>query len=227
MIAAPRLPPLLDLKWQAWRIISTRFPAVNLFEELADPADWEALAALEAMTNPRFLDEVGDLSQIRTEDRVNGPGASYLMAPFTHPRPGRFSTAAFGALYAGSTLEVAIAETRFHQEAFCRNGGLEALDLDLKVLSLRARGAFRDLRGRDLPEVYALDDYTASQALAARLREAGAPGVAYDSVRLPGGECLAAWTPKGLSHCRHVRYLCYRWDGQRISDVFEKRPFGV
>lgn len=219
--------PTLDLKWQAWRIISTRFPAVNLFEELADPADWEALAALEALTNPRFLEEVGDLAQVRTEDRVSGPGASFLMAPFTHPRPGRFSTAAFGALYAGRTVEVAIAETRFHQEAFCRNGSLEPLDLDLRVLSLRAKGAYRDLRGQKLPQVYAEDDYAASQALAARLRAEGDPGVAYDSVRLAGGECLAAWTPKGLSHCRHARYLCYRWDGQRISDVFEKRPLKV
>jgi hypothetical protein len=197
---------------------------VNLFEELADPADWEALAALEVLTNPRYLDEVGDLAQVRTEDRVRGPGASFLMAPFTHPRPGRFSTAAFGALYAGRTVEVAIAETRFHQEAFCRNGGLSPLDLDLRVLSLRAKGLFRDLRGQRLPQVYAPGDYTASQALAARLRSEGDPGVVYDSVRLAGGECLAAWTPKGLSHCRHIRFLCYRWDGHHISDVFEKRP---
>ncbi len=219
--------PTLDLKWQAWRIISTRFPAVNLFEDLADPADWEALAALEALTHPRYLDEVGDLAQVRTEDRVNGPGASFLMAPFTHPRPGRFSTAAFGALYAGRTVEVAIAETCHHQEAFCRNGGLEPLDLDMRVLSLRVKGTYRDLRGQKAPGIYALDDYTEAQALAARLRTGGDPGVAYDSVRLPGGECLAAWTPKGLSHCRHVRFLCYRWDGQRISTVFEKRPFRV
>lgn len=216
--------PRLTLKESAWRIISTRFPAVNLFEELADPADWEALAALEALTHPGYLDQVGDLSQVPVEDRAAGPGASFLMAPFTHPRPGRFSTPAFGALYAGRSLEVAIAETRFHQEAFCRNGALAPLDLDLRVLTLRVKADYRDLRTARLPDLYHPSDYQVGQALAARLRAGGEAGVVYASVRLPGGECLAAWTPRGLSHCRHLRYLCYRWDGQRISEVFEKRP---
>ena len=219
-----KAPRVTDLAWQAWRIISTRFPAVDLFESLAPPEDWEALAALEALTNPRVLAAVGDLTRVPPSERVGGPGASYLMAPFVHPRPGRFSDADHGALYAADRLETAIAETRHHQEAFCRDGGLGPLDLDLRVLGLRVRGAFRDLRGLRRPELYHPTDYTASQALAADLRREGAAGVIYDSVRLPGGQCVAAFTPRGLSHARHLRFLCYRWDGHRIAEVFEKRP---
>ena len=216
--------PDVELAWQAWRIISTRFPAVDLFESLAPPEDWEALAALEALTNPRILTAVGNLGQVPPNHRVNGPGASYLMAPFVHPRPGRFSDALHGALYAGDRLETAIAETRHHQEAFCRDGGLAPLDLDLRVLGLRVRGTYRELRGLRRPDLYHPTDYAASQAFAAKLREEGARGVVYDSVRLAGGQCLAAFTPMGLSHCRHLRFLCYRWDGERISVVYEKRP---
>ncbi len=217
-------PPEVDLSWQAWRIISTRFPAVDLFESLAPPEDWEALAALEALTNPRVAPAVGDLTKVPLRDRVGGPGASYLMAPFVHPRPGRFSDDRAGALYAAERLETAVAETRHHQEAFCRQGGLEPLDLDLRVLSLRVRGTYRDLRGQPWPGLYHPTDYSVAQAFAADMRRCGAQGITYDSVRLPGGACLAAFTPRGLSHCRHVRYLCYRWDGARIAEIFEKRP---
>ena len=222
-----KAPPRTDLAWQAWRIISTRFPAVDLFESLAPPEDWEALAALEALTNPRVAAAVGDLRKVAPADRVGGPGASFLMAPFVHPRPGRFSDATAGALYAAERVETALAETRHHQEAFCREGALGPLDLDLRVLTLRARGTYADLRGLRRPALYHPTDYAASQAFAAELRAGGAQGVVYDSVRLPGGACLAAFTPRGLSHCRHLRYLCYRWDGTRISQVFEKRPLAL
>lgn len=222
-----KAPGDADLAWQAWRIISTRFPAVDLFESLAPPEAWETLAALEALTNPRVLSAVGDLTRIPASERVGGPGASYLMAPFVHPRPGRFSDHEHGALYAADRLETAIAETRYHQEVFCRDGALGPLDLDLRVLGLRVRGAYRDLRGLRRAELYHPTDYSASQAYAADLRRAGVPGVVYDSVRQPGGQCLASFTPKGLSHCRHLRYLCYRWDGSRITQVFEKRPLGL
>lgn len=215
-----------DLHWpRAWRIISTRFPAIHLFEELADPGDWEALAALEALTNPSVLGEIGDLRLLPKSQRVAGPGATYVMAPFTHPNPGRFSTPAWGAFYAGRALDTAIAETVHHQSRFCRDSHLGPLDLDVRVLSLTVQGRVHDLRGlrKRHPEWYDPDDYRPPQELARHLREAGSAGLAYDSVRHTGGECVAAFTPALVSHCRHARYLCYRWDGLRISDVFEKK----
>ena len=48
---------------QAWRVISTRYPPINLFERLTpDPAVWETLIALEQLTNPRLRDEIGDIA---------------------------------------------------------------------------------------------------------------------------------------------------------------------
>ena len=39
---------------QAWRVIASRYPPITLFERLTpDPAVWEALIALEQLTNPR------------------------------------------------------------------------------------------------------------------------------------------------------------------------------
>jgi hypothetical protein len=56
------------------------------------------------------METIGNIDLVPKERRVAGPGASYLMAPFTHvstDRPSRFSNGTFGVLYAGSSLEVA------------------------------------------------------------------------------------------------------------------------
>jgi hypothetical protein len=60
------------------------------------------------------------------------------------------------------------------------------------------------------------------QALARRLRAAGSNGVAYDSVRLSGGECVAAFRPRMISRLpRGDRYLQFHWDGTRIDRYFD------
>jgi len=68
----------------SYHIIRTIYPPVDLFEDIADPADWETLVALEARTNPRVCDEVGDLSLVPVERRISGPSASLAMGAFTH-----------------------------------------------------------------------------------------------------------------------------------------------
>ena len=60
------------------------------------------------------METIGNLDLVPTARRVAGPGATYLMAPFTHVsanRPSRFSDGSFGVLYAGSSFEVALFET--------------------------------------------------------------------------------------------------------------------
>jgi hypothetical protein len=110
--------PTCHVEWPlAWRIVASRYPPIHLFERLTpDPAVWDALIALEQLTNPRVRDEVGDITLVPPDERVSGPGASYVMAPFTHINPtgSRFSDGSFGVYYAASALETAIAETIHH-----------------------------------------------------------------------------------------------------------------
>ena len=49
------MPTTCHVDWrQAWRVIASRYPRINLFERLtADTAVWDALMALEQLTNPR------------------------------------------------------------------------------------------------------------------------------------------------------------------------------
>jgi len=222
--------PVTEVVWEpSWRIIPSRYPPINLFERVADPADLEAVIAVESLTNPRLRDEVGDLRLVPPEDRVSGPGSSLIMAAFTHLNPdgSRFSDGSFGVFYAAREIETAIAETKHHRALFMRATNQGRMELDMRVYVVDLAARLHDLRGMqaDHPLVYHDNDYAAGQQLASRLRKKGSNGIAYDSLRREGGACVAVFRPRFLSNCRQERHLCYLWDGERIGTVYEKRAF--
>ena len=226
------VPPLKRVTWKpCFRIIPNRFPPIQLFERVADPADLEAVFAVEALTNTRIREEVGDLQLVAPEDRVSGAGSSWIMAPFTHVSApgGRFSTPEFGAYYASRDLATAIAETSYHRARFMAYTSEPPMEIDMRVLRVNLAGKLHDVRGleRAHPEIYDKVDYAASQALATRLRAAGSWGIVYDSVRRAGGECTAVLRPRALARCRQAQHLAYVWDGTSITDVYEKRELSL
>ncbi len=226
--AAPERVPLRRVEWASCvRIIPSRFPPIDLFERVAAPEDLDAVLALESLTNDRLRQEAGEISLVRREDRITGSGAGFLMAPFTHPAPGggRFTDGSYGAYYASRDEATAVAETRYHRERFMRATSEPRMELDMRVLVARLAGDLHDLRGlrAEWPDVYAPDDYAASQALSRALRAAESNGIVYDSVRRDGGECVAVLRPRVLSRCRQTRHLSYLWDGERITHVVEKK----
>lgn len=223
--------PTAHLRWRpCYRIVASRFPPISLFEDVADPADLEAVYAIEAMTNDRLREEVGDLALVPPEDRVAGPGASAIMAAFTHLNPdgSRFSDGSFGLFYAAHAIETAVAETRHHRSCFMAFTRQPAQELDMRVYAVDLDAALHDIRGlrHERPDLYAPNSYAASQSFAAALRVRGSNGIAYHSVRHAGGECAALFRPRLLANCRQDRHLCYVWDGSAISAVYEKRAFG-
>lgn len=221
-------PPLASIEWKpCWRIIPSRFPPVQLFERITNPDDLEAIFALEALTNPRVRDEVGDIRLVPPEDRISGPGTSIIMAAFTHlnPEGSRFSDGTYGVFYAANDLDTAIAETRYHRERFMRATAQVRMELDMRVYLVDLTGELHDLRKQksDYALVYHNDNYSAGQHLARTLRQQASNGITYDSVRRAGGECAAVFRPRLLSNARQERHLCYIWDGHTISSVYEKR----
>ncbi|GAB5468030.1 MAG: hypothetical protein Kilf2KO_10600 [Rhodospirillales bacterium] len=149
-------PPLAALVWRpSWRILPSRFPPISLFERVADPADLEAVLALESLTNPRLRQEVGALDLVPPAERVSGPGSSIVMAAFTHlnPQGSRFSDGSYGVFYAAEELETAIAETKHHRAAFLRATAEAPLEVDHAGLLRRpGRSAPRPAgRGGPLP----------------------------------------------------------------------------
>ncbi len=220
--------PTRSVAWpQAWRVIASRYPPINLFERLtADPVVWDALIALEQLTNPRVRDEVGDIALVPPEERVAGPGASWVMAAFTHvnPKGSRFSDGSFGVYYAAAALETAIAETVYHFEGFARDSGDPPRSEDMRVLLGSMAAELADVAALPMSERQAIldpDSYAASQAYATQQRVAGANGVVYPSVRHEGGQCVGAFRPRAVGLPRQERHLKYRWNGERVDRYFD------
>ena len=222
------LIPQTRIAWKpCYRIISSRFPPLAVYENVADPADLEAVFIVESLTNDRLREEAGDLSLVPPEDRVSGPGTTAIMAAFTHlnAEGDRFTNGTFGVFYAARDIKTAVAETRHRREQFMARTNEPPQDLDMRVYAVDIDATLHDLRTANVSfaEFYSKTDYSQSQALAVKLRESGSGGIVYWSVREPGGECIAVFRPRLLSNCRQERHLCYVWDGKAVTMVYEKK----
>ena len=215
------------LRWQqACRIVPTRYPAITLFDRVADAEDFDALYALEAMSNERARDELGHIERVPRDERVFGPGSGPIMAAFTHVNVlgSRFSDGAYGVFYAARERATAVAETRHHHGRFLAATKQGAMHLPMRLYHVAIDAKLHDLRPAEAATaaVYDPDDYAAAQSLGRRLHAAASAGVAYRSVRQERGQCVGLFKPRGASRCLHAAYLLYAWDGAAFTDVYEK-----
>jgi RES domain len=223
-VIGPAALPLASVKWEgAVRIVRSIYPPIDLFEDIADPADWPLLISAEQKTNPRLMESIGNLDLVPEGRRVGGIGATYLMAPFCHVSPdrkSRFSDGSFGVLYAGKVFEVALLETIHHHERFmARTNEAAGWTSQFREIVMSIDARLHDLRKPDADQLQMLDpdSYTVSQVLAAQLRTAGSDGVVYPSARHEGGECVGLFYPDCAANAIQGRHLDYHWDGTKVN----------
>lgn len=212
---------------QTWRIIPSHYPPIRLFEELLDPAELEMAYELESLTNDRLRDEVGDIRLVAREDRVVGEGSSVIMAAFTHIGvPSRFTDGGYGVYYAGLQLETALAESRAARERFLAASAAPPTVLTMRCYVCQLTAELVDVRGDPLAQDP--DDYRYPQQLGRQLREAGAWGVLYRSVRRAGGECVGVFKPRALlPPAVQAAHYQYHWNGRSITDILEVRSVEI
>jgi RES domain len=219
----PASVPTADIDWRpAHRIVASRFPPVGPWDRVAKPEDFEALAAIEGLTNARIREEMGTLSLIPRERWVVGPGSTPIMAAFTHlnPEGSRFSDGSCGVIYVSAGIETAIRETVFHRERFLERTKEPPLQLQMRRYITAVSRRLFDVRG-GFPDLHDPDDYVESQRFATEIRAAGADGVAFDSVRHRGGHCAAVFWPDCVAPFVQATHYSYVWDGNSITDVIE------
>ncbi|KKO47446.1 RES domain-containing protein [Arsukibacterium ikkense] len=210
---------------QSYRLINSKFPPVSVFDDVADADEFDALFALQALTNPRLQAQAGNLSLLpRTEIPFGIAGCSYAVAPFTHINPAgsRFSDGRFGVLYLAANVQTAICEVAYHQHRYwSRVPGLSyerfvfrALSCDFTEISLT------DLTGLlSQHAIYHSDDYSAARLLGIRLREQGCAGVQYGSVRNKGALCWGLFSPKYVTQMLQSGHYEMIWQNGRISAI--------
>jgi hypothetical protein len=214
--------PVRRVIWpRSVRIIRSIYPPIDLFEDIADPADWEALASAEAKFNPRIRDSIGDLAKVPVARRVTGLGASWVMAPFVHCsplRPGRFSDGSFGLYYTGDSTEVAIAETiHHHTKTMLATEEAPGWTSQFRELIGSVDAEFDDVSGA--ADLLDPDDYAASQFFGAQRRAAGSDGITWPSVRFACGNCIAAFWPDVVPIPTQGGHFAYHWNGAAVDYV--------
>jgi hypothetical protein len=133
------LPAQRRVRWaQACRIVPTRYPSVYLFDRVAGAADFDALYALEAMTNERVRDELGQIERVPADQRLYGPGSGPIMAAFTHVNlaGSRFSDGRYGVFYAARDRATAVAETRHHHARFLAATATPPMHLPMRLYQI-------------------------------------------------------------------------------------------
>jgi RES domain len=210
-----------------YRLMPSKFPPIALFEDVANHEDFEILFAIQAITNPRLRQEIGNLHCVPPEERPYGiRGCSYALGPFVHLNPAgsRFSRGQFGVYYAAIDVQTAIAETRYHQEKYFSSiEGLKYDRLSMRCLKTVFSASLHDISPNRYRQSdwYHMDDYQHSQVLGDQLKKSGSKGIAYDSVRNPGHICYGLFTPKVISDVIQAAHYSYIWDGQKISVAME------
>lgn len=227
MIDAAQIP-VRPVGWRpSYRLIASRYPTVSLYDAIADPADLEVVFAIEALTNPRIRNELGQLQLVPPEERLSGAGSTPVMAAFTHlnPEGSRFSNGSYGVYYAAQDLDTAVAEVSHHRALFLSRTAEPAIDIDLRLITATLEAPLHDLRKLGGAAAAVLDpaDYRAGQSLGQALRAAGSWGVLYPSVRHRGRLCAGLFRPRALKSAREAAHIALHWDGQRITHWYEKR----
>lgn len=223
MVSAAELTALGGDTLKCYRLVNSKYPPIQLFDDVANAEEFEILYQVQALTNPRLQNEIGMLDLIpRGEIPFGITGCAYATAPFTHVNPNgsRFSDGTFGVLYLADTMETALAEVRHHQEAYwSKVQGLSYERFVFRGLACRfdETGALDATTLPPTHTIYAPDDYSVSRLLGRDVKKAKAPGLRYHSVRSPGNTCWALMTPRPVTSIIQASHYEMVWNKQITS----------
>jgi hypothetical protein len=190
---------------------------------LVDPEDEAELEALLRSTNPVERHRSGEIRIVSSEDDYVGGNREFVLWPFAHPAPSRFSDGSFGVLYCAENRQTAIQEASHRLDRIYSDGAAPKQDMRKQHLSLRlVADEYADVRASVVPgidrRIYHSDDYSASQACGKKIRQV-LPGLTYDSVRHMNGVCTGAFVPRICSDVRLLELIDFAWDGTRFVET--------
>jgi hypothetical protein len=215
---------LADIHHDVARNIVSLGQLPQLFDDLTDdPAAW--------LLAHRAQEEVKLAYRSKTPI-IDRPfeDARWLNAiawPFKHWQASRFSDGSYGVWYGSESVETTVYESAYHwhQGLLCDAGyDRDVVISERTVYWVACSAALLDFRTatEQHPDLLHPSDYRFCQAVGARIRREGHPGLLTQSVRRHQGENVAIFNPMVLSNPRHHCQLTYRLEAGRI--VVEQQP---
>jgi hypothetical protein len=208
--------PLRRVDWSdAFRLIPSRFPPVELYEPIAPKHEWDALKRIEALTNPRLREKAG-VGLLLPEDR--GVDQNWLVAPFTYPdpEPSLYSDGSYGICVLAQSLHSALLISIRRREEFLKRTREPPTRLVMRVIKSPIRTSLHDLREMNVT--------VSARQLVQQLRRAKSYGFLLVGPK-GGKDRLAiilrptAFVPPAVQ----TEHYCFVWNGERIHQIFEFR----
>ena len=216
------IPPLTAIAEPATvRLISTAYFKPPVLRALVDTdEEFSLLAEIEGLTSRRLKAETIGTGSLHPRETVfRAWGHTYINAAFAYTRAegNRFNSGDRGAWYCAFDELTAIAEVGYHRTRELERIGRFREEAVYQALLAGFIGDFHDLRGvetgMDCLDPDPAIAYPAGQALARSLREGGARGLIYPTVRRKGGVCLVAFEPHAVQNVRPAARWKLIWDG--------------
>lgn len=207
---------IVSWKGDAFRLIPSRFPPVDIYEEVVANDRVAALVEIENLTNPR-LQSVQRLTSAGLGLAPDSPRLqNWNHAPFAYPNPegSRFFSAKRPALELATTRQTALAVSVARREVFLSRTSEPAIGLDMRMLKTPVDGRFLDLRDLD-----PATDREARWALGDGLAE-GVDGILYRPPERPSATCVAVRSAGALQRSVQTVHYRYLWNGSKVTKLY-------
>lgn len=211
--------PVVDWSGDAFRLIPSRFPPVNVYDGIVANDRLEEIYAAEELTNPR-LKSLGRMAPGAKDGGAADPKLqNWNLAPFAYGNPdgSLFFDERKPCLEVSTDRQTALAVSVAKREAFLRSTQEGATGLDMRMLRHPVNGKFWDLRDKIAPvsEMDEKERWSIGKGI-----PDGADGVLYRSAERPAGTCIAILTGNVLGRSVQTVHFRYQWDGCRIAKLY-------
>lgn len=203
--------PVVNWSGDAYRLIPSRFPPVNVYQGLIANDRLEEVFAAENLTNPRIRSKERMASTAKDNPRLQ----NWNLAPFAYGNPDGtlFFKEDGPCLELSTERQTALAVSVEKRETFLESTQEAPIGLDMRMLCHPIKGRFWDLRGLS-PPAAGLDE-KARREIGAMI-PAEAQGILFRPLERPAGTCIAILTGEVLERSTQTIHFRYMWDGKRI-----------
>lgn len=203
------------MEGDAFRLIPSRFPPVNIYEEVIANDRIEALVEIENLTNPRLRSAQRLMSASLESIQSQPASKTGTMRPSPIPtRRARGFPPERPSLDLADSRQTALAVSVARRELFLRRTSEPAVGLDMRMLKTPIDGRFLDLRSID-PDL----DKDARWALGAEVPQ-DVDGILYRPPERPSATCVAVASASALQRSIQTVHYRYLWNGSKVIKLY-------